>query len=171
MKKRILIIPVAIVVAVAFIIVFMPPSLIAMSPAKMVDSDGKSSPDIIQNLNSGFDDVSLKLRPFGYVKVESWGNDTAKFSKMKRAVVSVLWKTDMNKGAGNIYVGYSTDNGVSFVEKGPFNESEIVQNTTLEFRENFTSDIRSLQVRWRGEDLDYRLAAKGYVDFKMNVYA
>jgi hypothetical protein len=173
MKKRILLIPLAVAIAIVLFIFFMPSSLIVMTPKSIADSDGNPSSEIVQRIvaEDGFEDVILKLRPFGYVTVQSWGNDTESFSKIKRAAVSVLWRTDANRGAGNIYVGYSTDNGASFVELGPFNESETVQNTTMEFAENFTSDIRNLQVRWRGEDLDYRLAANGYVSFKMNVYA
>jgi hypothetical protein len=171
MKKIFLLaVPVVIMIA-ALMFISMQPLLIVMSPVEIVDSDGKSSSDIIYNIASnGFDDVTLKLRPFGYVTVVTW-EETAKFSKIKKATVSVFWKSDTGRGAGNIYVGYSTDNGASFVEKGPFNETDLMQNTTFEFGENFTSDIRNLQVRWRGEDLDYRLAAKGYVNFKMDVYA
>lgn len=147
-------------------------NVIHLTPIEAKDSDGNPSSDIIQRiiLENDFEDVILKVRPFGYITVKEWDNGMSDISKIEKAIINVKWKTDVNKGAGNIYIGYSTDEGKSFVEKGPFNESEIIQNSVIELPKPFTYDLKKVQVRWRGEDLDYRLAARGYVNFTMDVY-
>ncbi|NIO45042.1 MAG: hypothetical protein GTN36_05835 [Candidatus Aenigmarchaeota archaeon] len=174
MNKKLILLFVLSICFIVLIIFVIPtsPHVIRLKPAEAKDSDGNPSSDIIQRivLEKDFEDVTLKVRPFGYIIVKEWNNGMTDLSNIEKAIINVKWKTDVKNGAGNIYVGYSTDEGKSFVEKGPFNESENIQNSVIKLPKPFTYDLKKVQVRWRGEDLDYRLTARGYVNFTMDVY-
>lgn len=171
-EKFILFVLVVSLFVIAYFLILPSTRVIHLTPIEANDSDGNPSSDIIQRIvaENDFEDVILKVKPFGYVTVKEWNDRTTEISNVKKTIVNVQWKTDVNRGAGNIYIGYSTDEGNSFTEIGPYNESGNVQNTAIELSKPFTYDLKKVQVRWRGEDLDYRLAAKGYVKFEMDIY-
>jgi hypothetical protein len=166
-KKSIAIIAGAVIVIAA--LVFWPPEMIKARPSYARDSDGNPSGDITERISSnGLEDVNLKVSGFAFVQVDGW-NFTHPLVRPERVFVNVLWKTDVSRGAGNIYVGYSID-GETFSELGPFNESSDIQNTTLEIAGPYQYDVGGIKVRWRGNDTDYKTAARGYVSFEMTVY-
>lgn len=158
-------------IIIGIFLVVLRPHTIRLKPIDAEDSDGSPSSDIINRINveNDFEDVILKVNPHGFITVKEWGDETIP-SNVKKVIIHVLWKTDTNRGAGNIYVGYSTDGGESFIETGPFDENETEQDTKIELSKHFDYDLSEIQVRWRGEDLDYRLPARGYVSFMMEVY-
>jgi hypothetical protein len=171
-NKLILSVLVIFFIVLIFLLIFTSSRAIHLKPAEANDSDGNPSSDIIQKIvvENDFEDVILKVKPYGYVTVKKWNDGISDTFNVKKAIINVQWKTDVNRGAGNIYIGYSIDEGKSFVEIGSYNESKNLQNTVMELPKPFTYDLKKVQVRWRGEDLDYRLAAKGYVKFLMDVY-
>jgi hypothetical protein len=101
--------------------------------------------------------VNLKTWPFGHVTA-SWQALPA-----HEVEVHIHWRTDVGKGASNIWVGYSLDGGETFEEVGPFSESDDVRETTLKIR----TYGKPLLVRWRGEDVDKMDAAFGWVGFEL----
>jgi hypothetical protein len=171
-RNRIFLIASMLLISMVVVIHITTAGTFSLKPAIIEDSDGNPSPDIVQRIvaEEDFEDVNLKVEPFGFVTVREWDTSAVKEAVIKKAVANVMWKTDGGMGAGNIYVGYSTDGGNTFVESGPFNESEEVQHISIELPSDSLNDLENVQVRLRGEDTDYRLAAKGYVSFGMDVY-
>ncbi len=156
-----------IAVCFLFIQIYTKPVTVHFAPVQAVDSDGTPSSEIIGHMND-FEDVGLKTDPFGHVTVTQWSGEVPPGFTVENATVHIRWKTDMDLGAGNIFVGYSTDSGESFVEAGPFGESETERGTVLEISGPIAYNLTKVQVRWRGEDLDYRFPATGYVSFSMD---
>ncbi len=175
MKNKLALLCVLIIFIIIISMFFMIPkttSTLHLMPIEAIDSDANPSSDIIQRIvwENDFEDVTLKERPFGYIIIKEWDDGLSDLSNAEKAIVNVQWKTDVNRGASNIYIGYSTNDGETFEEVGPFNETEIIQNTKIELPKPFVYNLKKVQVRWRGEDIDYRLAARGYVNFIMDVY-
>lgn len=152
---------------VLFVLIYTKPVTVHFAPVQALDSDGTPSSEILEHMKD-FEDVDMKADPFGHVTVTEWGGEIPPGFTVENATVHIRWKTDIDLGAGNIFMGYSTDGGESFVETGPFNESEIEQDTVLELSGPIAYNVTKVQVRWRGEDLDYRFPATGYVSFSMD---
>ncbi|MEM5875348.1 MAG: hypothetical protein QXX45_02125 [Candidatus Aenigmatarchaeota archaeon] len=123
-------------------------------PSKAKDSDGSLENEIIENNIKGYESVSLKFYPFGYI--EFWGWNKTKY--IKKVYAYIMWKAEKDFGAGNIFIGYSFD-GKNYIEIGPFEGSNEYKLDIIEIPTNFLTNIENLRIRFRGEDIDYALDA------------
>ncbi|MCS7135125.1 MAG: hypothetical protein NZ893_01665 [Candidatus Aenigmarchaeota archaeon] len=131
-----------------------------LKPRNAKDSDGTDSGDIIKNMENGYELVSLKTNPYGFVEVYDFENK----GLLKEAYAIFHWEIE-SEDAGNIYVGYSFD-GKNYVEKGPFNESGKIK---VKLPSTIFSSFKNLRLRFRGEDLDF--AADAIVKVKIYLQA
>ncbi|MFH1294603.1 MAG: DUF2341 domain-containing protein [Candidatus Aenigmatarchaeota archaeon] len=107
--------------------------------------------------------VNMKTNPYGFAIADNWSLELS--DEMVRA--SVSWYTDVGAGAGDIYIGYSTD-GQNWEEQGPFSESGSIQQTFFDL--SGIEDLDNLRLRFRGQDLDRMYPAFAYVSFKVESY-
>ena len=143
------------------ILFFIKKSMVYPDPIFAKDSDGTPSIQILENMKTGFETVSLKTYPFGYLEVQGW----EKVGFPKDLEVEIFWKIQEDLGAGNIYIGYSW--GGDYKEIGPF--EGISNSTSFNIPVNIFSDIRNLKLRFRGEDLDLASEAIAEVKIKLKV--
>ncbi len=139
-------------------------------PVAARDSDSTPTGLLIANLgDSSMEPVILKFAPFGYLTVENWNKDlTSLGGEVKSAQLIVNWRTDIGRGAGNIYIGYSLDGGKTFKEVGPFTESTGTA-TSIDLPQLSLSDLNGVDARFRGEDMDGKGPAVAYVNMRMDV--
>jgi len=124
------------------------------------DSDGSDARDILRNMNEGYELVSLKTNPYGYVEIGNFS-----FSGIpKKAYAIFEWNSYEDLGASNIYIGYSFGDG--YKDIGPL---ETRGSRKVEIPVNVFTDFSKLKIRFRGEDADFGPDALAEVKMKVEV--
>jgi len=154
----------AMIAAVAILIAlllfaFLKEQEVYLDAISAADSDGTDSSDIISNMKDGYELVSLKANPFGFIEVRGFKHSGI----AKKAYATYEWHVYQDLGAANIYVGYSFD-GKKYFEQGPFDDSG---NITIEIPVNPFYNLENLRLRFRGEDADFGPDAIAEVRMKL----
>ncbi|MEM0473115.1 MAG: hypothetical protein QXF88_00120 [Candidatus Aenigmatarchaeota archaeon] len=131
-----------------------------LKPQNATDSDGTDAADIINNIENGYEMVSLKANPYGYVEVSNFKPN----SIVTNAYAEFDWKAYKDTGVSNIYIGYSFGN--QYKEIGPFDYSTM---QTIKIPVNIFTDFSKLKLRIRGEDSDFGADAIAEVSIKLQV--
>ena len=140
------------------------PPKIDRLPTSCVDSDGNCDFENINTSNNVYEEVNLKTSPYGWINVTDWDQDVPVGNTIDNATLHVEWYSDIDKGAGDIYVGYY--NGTDWVDcEGPYGESGSEIDTTCDVSSLSVSQMNNIMVRFRGEDTDQRAPAYAYVDY------
>ncbi len=146
-------------IIVAVIVLSIKLERVSINALEARDSDGSDSADILNNMKNGYELVSLKTNPYGYIEVSNF-----QFKGIAKKVYAIIeWKAYKDLGADNIYVGYSFDD--KYIEKGPFHEG--YKRETIEIPINMLSDFNKLKIRLRGEDTDFGPDALAEVNIKL----
>ena len=133
---------------------------VSLQPMEARDSDGSDPGDILRNMNEGYELISLKTNPYGYVEIGNFS-----FSGLaKKAYAFFEWNAYEDLGASNLYIGYSFGNG--FEEIGPL---EARGSRKIEIPVNIFTDFSKLRIRFRGEDSDFGPDALAEVKMKVEI--
>lgn len=158
-KKRVNIAYPLMAVEIVLAVVFFVSSSSVLLPSDARDSDGTPSAMIISKLKSpqSSEEISLNTFPYGYIIARNWewGRGDADL------IARIKWEAEKEHGAGDIYLGHSFD-GSDWEETGPLPASG---EKALKLGKLSRTEINSLQIRWRGSDLDGREHAFARVEF------
>jgi len=156
--KKIVLVLVLLIILIS--IVFLKEETVYLQAKYARDSDGTDAGDILKNINDGYEILSLKANPYGYVEISNFN-----FSGVpKKAYAIFEWNAYEDLGASNIYIGYSF--GDVYKETGPL---EAKGNRKIEIPVNIFTDFSKLKIRFRGEDSDFGPDALVEVKMKLEV--
>jgi hypothetical protein len=146
-----------------FLIVNASPPQMNRLPTACTDSDGDCNFVNMNSNDNSYESVNLKTYPYGWINATDWDQDIPSGNTIDNATLHVIWKTDTNKGANYIYIGYF--NSTDWVDcAGPFSESAVEINTTCDLSGLSVSNMNNIKVRFRGEDTDALAPAFAYID-------
>ena len=132
-------------------------------PVACQDSDGDCDFARLNESDGVFEAVDLLTYPFGWINVSSLTDSIPGENTIDKAIIHVLWYSDVDFGASNINIDYW--NGSYWVNcAGPFGENESLSDSVCNITILSRNQLNNIKVKVRGQDVDGFPMAFLYVD-------